>query len=342
LPPVLGGDKEEEFRWQFVFFRTANHASVLGLSSGDASTDHPVIPSSPFSRYALYMQRWLVISLLSLALVTLACAQTKPRRIDVEGHRGARWVLPENTMPAMMHAIEAGADVLEIDLWVTKDNVPVISHDAKLNPTFCDGPEGLTRVIRELTVAEVKQFDCGARANPGFPTQKAVPGTRVPTFDEFFTQLAKYKKIRYNVEIKMDPRNPALSPSPEEFSRLVVDVIRKHKLTKRVKVQSFVFPVLHAMKKIAPEIHLSALIGSEQESFVETSKRAGGAPTVSPNYRLVTPEKVKEAHAAGLRIVAWTPNQPEDWQPLIDAGVDAIITDDPKGLVEYLKARNLH
>lgn len=292
------------------------------------------------------MQRFLFVLLLSLLMAMfVGCQGTSApaeKRILVEGHRGARWVLPENTIPGMRHAIEVGADVVELDLWVTKDNVLVLSHDPLLNPAFCEGPEGLSRVVRELTLAEVKQYDCGAKANSGFPEQQAVPGTRVPTLDELFEELADATAIQYNIETKIDARKPELAPEPDEYARMVVDVIRKHKMEQRVKVQSFDFRILHAMKEIAPDIHLSALIGSGEESFIETSKRAGGAPTVSPNFRLITPEKVREAQAAGLKIVAWTPNTPEDWQPVIDAGVDAIITDNPRDLVLYLKERDLH
>ncbi len=285
-------------------------------------------------------------SLLPLLLAALIGCQSAmepgKKRSEVEGHRGARWVLPENTIPAMRHAIQAGADVVELDLWVTKDDVLVLSHDPLLNPAFCQGPEGLSRVVRELTLAEVKQYDCGATANPDFPAQEAVPGTRVPTLEELFQELADVPEIKYNIEVKINASKPELSPEPGPYVRLVVDTIRKHKMEKRVKVQSFDFRILHAMKEAAPDIHLSALIGSGEESFVETSRRAGGAPTVSPNFRLVTPEKVREAHAAGLKIVAWTPNKPEDWQPVIDAQVDGIITDNPRDLVLYLKERGLH
>lgn len=271
------------------------------------------------------------------------CQQTStPKRIQVEGHRGARWVLPENTIPAMRHAIEVGADVVELDLWVTKDDVLVLSHDGRLNPAFCEGPEGLPRVVRELTLAEVKQYDCGAKANPDFPEQKAIPGTRVPTLEELFEELADVPHVQYNVELKTSHDHPDWYPAPEVYAQLAVDTIRKHKMEKRVKIQSFDFRMLHAVKAIAPEIRLSALIGSGDESFVETSKRAGDAPTVSPNFRLVTPEKVREAHAAGLKIVAWTPNKLEDWKPLVEADVDAIITDHPGELVRYLKEIGRH
>lgn len=119
--------------------------------------------------------------LLAALCGTLAMAQTSPR-ILVHGHRGARAVLPENTLPAFEHAVAAGADVLELDLAVTRDDVLVVSHDPMVNHVICKGPQP-DAVIRRLTLAELKEYDCGSLANPAFPRQKALPGTRIPTLD---------------------------------------------------------------------------------------------------------------------------------------------------------------
>src|SRR5687767_15999732 len=116
--------------------------------------------------------------LLLMAATLLPGGPAAPR-ILVHGHRGARAVRPENTLPAFEHAIGAGADVLELDLAVTKDNVLVASHDPVLNPKICSG-SGLTRVIREMTLAELKKWDCGSLRNPDYPKQNPVPGTTVP------------------------------------------------------------------------------------------------------------------------------------------------------------------
>src|ERR1700682_6377928 len=104
-------------------------------------------------------------------------------RILVHGHRGARALRPENTIPAFEYAIQPGADVLEMDVAVTRDNVLVISHDPEVNPVICHGPRP-TAIIRELTLAELRQWDCGALKNPNFPRQQPVPGTHKPTLDE--------------------------------------------------------------------------------------------------------------------------------------------------------------
>lgn len=284
--------------------------------------------------------QWLPI-LLFIAISAGAQTASTPKRIAVEGHRGARWAMPENTLPAFRYAIDVGADVLEMDLGVTKDNVLVVSHDLEIKPSICKGPAELPRAIRQLTLAEIKQFDCGWQQNPDFPTQRAIPGTRMPTLEEVFRELSPLGTFRFNIEMKSHPTRRELTPPPDEFARLLVEQIRRFKVENRVVIQSFDFRMLKALASIAPGIKRAALFVEEGEAFLAVAKRAGDVQVLSPHLRLVTPENVREAHAAGLTVVPWTANQPEEWQKLIDANVDAIITDNPKGLVQYLKERKL-
>jgi glycerophosphoryl diester phosphodiesterase len=249
--------------------------------------------------------------------------------ILVHGHRGARAVRPENTMPAFEHAIQVGADVLELDLAVTRDDVLVASHDPVLPAALCSGGDG-TRVIRAMTFAQLRRWDCGAGK---------MPGTRVPSLDEVLA-LAPRGSFQFNIETKIFAQRPELTPSPAGFAELLLASIRRHRVESRVIVQSFDFRTLHAMKKLAPEIRLSALDEKGEEDFVAVARRAG-APIISPQFRLVTPEKVKDAHGAGLQVVPWTANDSADWDRLIAAGVDAIITDDPAALIAHLKRRGL-
>jgi len=262
----------------------------------------------------------------------LALAGADTARVKVHGHRGARAARPENTIPAFEYAIAAGVDVLELDLSVTRDNVVVVSHDPYLEPPICSGPKDKV-AIRESTLAEVRQWDCGAKQNPGFAKQQTVPGTRMPTLDEVFA-LASKGKFEFNIETKISVQRPELAPPPDEFARLVLEQIRKHRLESRVILQSFDFRTLHAMKKLAPDIRLAALYSGPAKGFVEIAREAG-AGIVSPVFPLVTPEQVKAAHAAGLQVIPWTANTSADWKRLIEAGVDAIITDDPAALIAY-------
>jgi glycerophosphoryl diester phosphodiesterase len=260
--------------------------------------------------------------------------------ILVHGHRGARARYPENTIPAFQYAIGAGVDALELDLAVTKDEQLVISHDPLINAAICQGPT--TGVpIHTLTLAELKKYDCGTKRNPLFATQTPVPGTRIPTFDEVL-DLAPTGKFDYNVETKIFADKPQLTPSPERFVELVLAAIRRHHIESRIILQSIDFRTLKVMHQLAPEIRLSALYEGNPKSFVEISREAAAAVIVSPQFKLATPQLVAEAHAAHVQVVPWTANQPADWDKLIAAKVDAIISDDPAALLAYLKERHLH
>ena len=262
------------------------------------------------------------------------CQTTDQPRVLVHGHRGARARRPENTLPAFEYAIRQGVDALEMDMAVTRDNIVVISHDPILHGPVCTGPNP-SAVIHQLTLAEVRQWDCGAIRNPKFATQEPIPGTRMPTLDEVF-ELAPRGNFDYNIETKSFVDKPEYTPPPEAFVRLVLEKIRKYRLEKRIILQSFDFRTLVAMKKIAPEIRLSALTEFDQRDFpaIAAEARAG---IISPEFHLVTAAKVAAAHAAGLQVVPWTADTPADWDRLIQARADAIITDDPAELIAYLK-----
>ncbi len=274
------------------------------------------------------------LCLLVLTATLVLFSADAGHRIEVQGHRGARALRPENTIPAFEYAIAQGVDVLELDMAVTKDGVLVVSHDPTLEPPVCNGPVPKAN-IHDLTLAEVRQWDCGKVQNPAFPTQQTVPGTRMPTLDEVFN-LAPKGNFKFNIETKIFADKPQLAPTPEEFVRLVLAEIRKHHLESRIYLQSFDFRTLHEMKKIAPEIRRVALYTGPAKDFVEIAKDAD-TDIVSPEFHLVTPEQVRAAHAAHLEVVPWTADKPADWDRLIAAGVDAIISDDPAGLIAYLK-----
>jgi glycerophosphoryl diester phosphodiesterase len=255
--------------------------------------------------------------------------------ILVHGHRGARARRPENTLPAFEYAIAQGVDALEMDMAVTKDNVIVISHDPLLHAPVCTGPRD-GAVIHQLTLAEVRTWDCGAQRNPNFPNQQPVPHTRMPTLGEAF-DLASRGRFDYNIETKSFPDKPEYTPAPAEFARMVLERIRAHHLERRVILQSFDFRTLAAMRTLAPEIRLSALVEKDDRPFPEIAREAAHAEIVSPEFHLVTPEKVAAAHRAGIQVVPWTANLPADWDKLIAARVDAIISDDPAALIQYLR-----
>jgi glycerophosphoryl diester phosphodiesterase len=219
--------------------------------------------------------------------------------IQVHGHRGARAVMPENTIAAFEYAIGVGVDAIELDVVVSKDDVVVVSHDPYLKSgTF----------IRTLTAAE----------------------SGLPTLDEVFG-LAKLGNFLFNIEAKVSER------TPRNFAELVLDRIGEHAVKSRVIFQSFDFGILHRMSRLAPGIARAALWEGAARSFVEIAKDAATG-IVAPEYSLVTEEEVRAAHDAGLQVITWTANTEENWKRLIAAGVDGIITDDPARLIEYLRS----
>ena len=268
----------------------------------------------------------------------MACWFRVKRRLLVSGHRGARAVLPENTIPGFIHAIEAGADAIELDVVVTADDVLAVCHDPVLRRARCLGPAGRRRV-RLLRWSELARFDCGSLANPRFPRQKPVPGAGIPSLDEVL-QLAGRGAFLFQIEVKTIPRLPGSGPPPDRFAELLVERIRARGLETRVIVQSFDFRVLRALGQLAPEIPLAALDQFGLRSFRMIARRTG-ARIVAPYRRLVTRRKVRLAQAAGIQVIPWTANTPRDWDRLIRAGVDGIITDDPAGLIAYLRTRGL-
>ncbi|MBU0554182.1 glycerophosphodiester phosphodiesterase [Myxococcota bacterium] len=267
-----------------------------------------------------------------------------PLTVEIQGHRGARALRPENTLDAFAYAAEVGADVLEMDLLMTADDHIVVAHDPTLSPARCLDALGRrlshAPALRALTLAQLKGYDCGALPHPRFPRQEARPGARVPTLDEVFRWAASHpqgRAIRFNLEVKLIPGRPDLTPPPADFARGLIALIRAHEVTARVNVQCFDGALLHAMAAQAPEITRALLIAENRIDHVAAAA-AVGARIISPHHHWITAEDVARMHAAGLRVIPWTLNAPEDWRRALEMGVDGIITDDPAGLRAFLRA----
>jgi glycerophosphoryl diester phosphodiesterase len=227
--------------------------------------------------------------------------------------------------------------VIELDVVVTKDNVVVVSHDPVIDAAICSGPKtGIA--IRTLTLAELREYDCGAKQNPSFATQVPVPGARIPALDEVF-DLGRGNTVEFNVETKIFADNPEWTPDPEAFARLILDLVRKHGIERRVILQSFDPRTVRVMKQLDPNVRRAALF--EQPADWPEIAREFEATICGPEFHLVTPERVAQAHAAGLQVVPWTANDPSDWAKLADARVDAIISDDPAALIAWLNDKRL-
>ncbi len=290
--------------------------------------------------------------LIAFSLFLLGCQSLgfidKKYEIDVQGHRGARSVRPENTIPAFKEALEAGVDTIELDLAVTKDNVVVSSHDLLISPVICTGPKGqkLTSgvAIRALSLKELKKYDCGRLKNPRFPKQIPVPNTRIPTLDEIFkfvstSGIVGSEKVMFNIETKIVPAKPELTPTPKQYIDLIMKVVKKYKVESRVVIQSFDHRTLRYVKKKYPEIKTSALIAGSLPNLVLLAKDLK-AEYISPYFMFINKEVVKELQANNIKVVPWTINKKEDWKMMLDFGVDGIITDDPRALIDYLNELN--
>jgi glycerophosphoryl diester phosphodiesterase len=266
--------------------------------------------------------------------------------LDIQGHRGARGHLPENTLPAFSLAIEMGVTTLELDVGITRDDVVVVHHDRRLNPDVARGPDGQwvrppPPAIHSLTWNELQKYDVG-RLRPGseyaarFPHQQPVDGARVPRLADLFALAAK-TPVRFNIELKLVPSHPDETLAPEPFARAVIAEVRKAGMASRSTLQSFDWRAVKAVEREAPELATAYLVEANMAS-VERA-RAAGARTWSPDYRALTQAMLDEAHGAGLRVVVWTVNEPRDIARLVAWGVDGIISDYPDRVLAETKTR---
>jgi glycerophosphoryl diester phosphodiesterase len=291
------------------------------------------------------------------------------RPVDLQGHRGARGLAPENTLAAFDSALALGVHTLELDTVLTRDDVVVISHDATLNPNltrdsggrFIEAPGP---PIRSLSLAELQVFDVG-RLRPGtryaqtFPDQRAVDGERIPSLAQLFERVERHgaAEVRFNIETKITPLRPELTPDPEAFVRAVLDVARQHGMLRRISLQSFDWRTLAAAQRLAPEVPTVYL--SSQQSWgnnvadprwtaglrladhgtVPRLVKAAGGKVWSPYHGDLDATLLGEAQALGLRVVVWTVNEHADIERMLDLGVEGIISDRPDRVRSAFAAR---
>lgn len=295
---------------------------------------------------------------LALAATLLALSA---QAFDLQGHRGARGLAPENTVPGWKKALELGVDTIECDMAITKDGVVVVHHDLWLNPDIARGPDGKWLeqrgpAIAELTYEELRQYDVG-RIKPGtkyakdFPEQQPVDGTRIPRLADLFELVSRSgnAKVGFDCETKLSPLDRDATRPPEPFARIVVAEIRKHGMAKRTMVQSFDWSTLQVIQKEAPEIRTMYLssprtlkpeadggpspwlagFSPERHGSVPKAVKAAGGKIWAPNQTYLTPELLAEARSLGLTVIPWTVNDPAMIRRLLDLGVDGLISDRP-------------
>ncbi len=302
-------------------------------------------------------------------LAALLMTLTLPvHAFDLQGHRGARGLAPENTLPAFARAAEIGVATLELDIGITKDGAVIIAHDRRLNPDITRDTNGAWIAspgprVRDLTLAELKRFDVGT-IKPGtdyakqFSSQVARPGTPMPTLAE----IARLPR-RFNIETKISPLAPDDTPDPETFARTLIAEIRRLGIASRATIQSFDWRTLSVVAREAPEIaraYLTTERGANETVFkgkgaspwtgIDAAQHGNSTPRVvmaaggviwSPFWRDVTPEIVAEAKSLGLSVIPWTVNDPADMARLIDMKIDGLITDYPDRAKALLDARGI-
>jgi len=291
----------------------------------------------------------------------LACTALSVQAFDLQGHRGARGLAPENTPPAWQKALELGVDTIECDMAVTKDGVVVVHHDLQLNPDTTRGPDGKWLdqpgpAIHELTFAELQQYDVG-RIKPGsdyakqFPQQQAVDGTRIPKLSDLFDRVkrAGNTRVNFDCETKVSPLERAATLAPDVFARRVIAEIRQAGMQQRLMIQSFDWSTLQVVQKEAPEIRtmyltsprtlqatggqpspwLAGFTPEGHGGSVPKAIHAAGGRIWAPNQTFLTPALLAEAHALGIVVIPWTVNEPAMIVKLLEMGIDGIISDRP-------------
>lgn len=260
------------------------------------------------------------------------------------GHRGARGLMPENTIPSMTKAIEAGANTLEVDVHISKDGQVLVYHDESFNPEYTLMPDG-SEIPKEerkkytfyqMNYADIRTFIIGTKEYPAFPQQQRI-ATYTPLLSELIDSAEAYTKannlpqVFYLVEIKSKEKTDGVEqPAPDEYMQRLMGVLNEKQLGHRLIVQSFDMRPLQVLHNKYPGIKLGFLTGDKKGTFEDNLSKLGFTPTFyNPHYELVTPELVQKCHEKNILIEPWTVNTTEEMKKVKAMGVDGIITDYP-------------
>ncbi|HEY4042009.1 MAG TPA: glycerophosphodiester phosphodiesterase family protein [Rhodopila sp.] len=269
--------------------------------------------------------------------------------MDIQGHRGARGLFPENTLEGFLAAERLGLTAFELDVGLTADRIPVVTHDLALNPDIARDASGAWLsetgpLICSLTCSELSRYDVG-RLRPGsrtaalFPDQRPLDGARIPTLAAV---LAALPTSRFTVEIKTHPSHPDWTASPAELADAALRIMDAAGDIERFVMTAFDWRVLRHVRRSRPDVRLAWLTrpqtvidallwwdGVEIASSVPAAVAAEGGPIWAPEHTTLHAADIAEAHALGLLVLPWTVNQPSDMKRLMDWGADGLTSDRP-------------
>jgi len=272
--------------------------------------------------------------------ITAAKSQQK---LDVQAHRGGRGIMPENSIAAMLHAIDLGVRTLELDCVISQDKQVVVSHDLYMSADFILKPDGSaiskeeekSLLLYQMPYELIKSYDGGTKVNVSFPKQRKIKTVKpllLILIDsvESYVRIHKLKPVFYNIEIKSSADGDGTAhPEPEVFSKLVIDVLKRKGITKRVIIQSFDTRPLVVLHQTDPKQKLSYLVANKDNFTVNLSKLGFTPDTVSPYYLMVDAAFVKDAHALKVKVLPWTVNDEPSLKKMAELNVDGIISDYP-------------
>ncbi|MDB5248335.1 MAG: hypothetical protein JWQ40_2729 [Segetibacter sp.] len=265
---------------------------------------------------------------------------------DWQAHRGGRGIMPENTIPAMLHAVDLGVTTLEMDAVITKDKQVILSHDTYFNHEITTKPDGSyineseekKYNIYQMTYEEVSRFDVGMKVHSKFLQQvklKTVKPRLAEVIDsiEAYTSVKKQAPKFYNIETKSKPATDNIyHPAPGEFVELLMQVIKEKKIEARTIIQSFDIRTLQYLHRKYPAIKTALLI-EDLGGVKQQVAKLGFTPTIySPYYSLVNRSVVESCREMGMLIIPWTINEVSKMKEIKELGVDGIITDYPDRL----------
>jgi len=289
------------------------------------------------------------------ALTALALASCTPMvnpHPDVHGHRGCRGLLPENSLPAFLKAVDLGCDFLELDVVLTGDGEVLVSHEPWMSGEICVTPDrqrippDTERSINlyRMTLAEIQRYDCGSREHPDFPDQ-AKRKVHKPTLREVVEAADEHALLSgmvapsYNIEIKSEPAwYGTYQPDPGTYARRVIDEIDGLGIGGRCIVQSFDPAILEAVHAERPRIPLAFLVENADGLKANLARLTFKPAIYSPWYGLVDKKLLEKLREADIELVVWTVNGKKDIRRMLELGVDGIISDFPDRVVREMEA----